>query len=259
MALKYLDENGLLYFWQKIGNKFVAKETGKGLSTNDLTNALKNTYDETVTTVAGLVAEGGEPNVIEIVKVNGSALTPDSNKAVDVTVPTKTSDLTNDSNFAVDASYVHTDNNFTSTLKNKLDGIASGAEVNAINTIKVNGTAQTISSKAVNITVPTNNNQLTNGAGYQTASQVQTAIDTALAGITGISFEVVQTLPATGDTGTIYLVPNSGTGTNVYDEYIYINNGWEKIGTTAVDLSNYVQFSDLTAITNAEIDTIVAS
>lgn len=45
-------------------------------------------------------------------------------------IPTKTSDLTNDSNFAVDASYVHTDNNYTTTEKNKLAGIASGAEVN---------------------------------------------------------------------------------------------------------------------------------
>lgn len=39
---------------------------------------------------------GGEANVIETVKVNGTALTPDSNKAVDVTVPTKVSDLTDD-------------------------------------------------------------------------------------------------------------------------------------------------------------------
>ena len=259
MALKYLDENGLLYFWQKIGNKFVAKETGKGLSTNDLTDALKATYDDTVEAVAGIIAEGGEPNVIEIVKVNGSALTPDANKAVDVLVPTKTSDLTNDSNFAVDASYVHTDNNFTTALKNKLDGIASGAEVNTINTIKVNGTAQTITSKAVDIAVPTNNNQLTNGAGYQTSSQVQSAINTAIAGITGIDFQIVTTLPSTGVKGTIYLVSNSGSGTNIYDEYIYVNNAWEKIGTTAVDLTNYVQFSDLSNITNAEIDTIVAS
>ena len=45
-------------------------------------------------------------------------------------IPTKTSDLTNDSNFVSDASYVHTDNNFTTTLKNKLNGIESGAEVN---------------------------------------------------------------------------------------------------------------------------------
>lgn len=38
----YLDKNGLLYFWQKIVNKFVAKETGKGLSTNDYTTTEKN-------------------------------------------------------------------------------------------------------------------------------------------------------------------------------------------------------------------------
>lgn len=46
------------------------------------------------------------------------------------TIPTATSDLTNDSNFVSDASYVHTDNNYTSTEKTKLGGIAAGAEVN---------------------------------------------------------------------------------------------------------------------------------
>lgn len=50
--------------------------------------------------------ETGEENVIETVKVNGTALTP-SSKAVDVTVPTKTSDLTNDSGFLT--SYTETD------------------------------------------------------------------------------------------------------------------------------------------------------
>ena len=38
--------------------------------------------------------------------------------------------LTNDGNFVTDASYVHTDNNFTTTEKNKLGNIAAGAEVN---------------------------------------------------------------------------------------------------------------------------------
>ena len=37
MANKFLDQNGLLYLWQKITSKFVAKETGKGLSSNDYT------------------------------------------------------------------------------------------------------------------------------------------------------------------------------------------------------------------------------
>ena len=41
MALKYVNPDGLLYFWQKILNKFIAKEAGKGLSSNDYTTAEK--------------------------------------------------------------------------------------------------------------------------------------------------------------------------------------------------------------------------
>lgn len=53
-----------------------------------------------------------------------------SNVTCNITVPTKTSDITNDSNFVSDANYVHTDVNFTSALKTKLDGIATGATKN---------------------------------------------------------------------------------------------------------------------------------
>lgn len=52
---------------------------------------------------------GAQANVIETIKVNGTALTP-SSKAVNITVPTKVSDLTNDSGFKT------TDNNTTYTL-----------------------------------------------------------------------------------------------------------------------------------------------
>lgn len=160
-------------------------------------------------------------------------------------------------------------NDYTTTEKSKLSGIAEGAQVNVIETINVNGTAVTPSSKTVSITVPTNNNQLTNGAGYQTASDVNTivtgygyqtasdvstAISDALDDITGITYEVVQALPATGVSGTIYLLSNSGSNPNIYDEFIYVNDAFEKIGTTDVDLSGYAQYSD--KITNAEIDTI---
>lgn len=44
---------------------------------------------------------------------------------------------------------------------------------------------------------------------------------------------------------------------NVKDEYINIDgttNGWEKIGSTQIDLSNYVTFNDLVAITSSELD-----
>lgn len=57
----------------------------------------------------------------------------------------------------------------------------------------------------------------------------------------GVKLEIVQTLPVSDiDPQTIYLVPSSAPGTsNVYDEYIYVNNAWENIGSTSVDLTNY--------------------
>ena len=52
---------------------------------------------------------------------------------------------------------------------------------------------------------------------------------------------VVESLPTQDiDTNTIYMVPRSApTTNNIYDEYMYINNAWELIGSTEVDLSNY--------------------
>lgn len=87
-------------------------------------------------------------------------------------IPTKTSDITNDSNFVSDANYVHTDNNYTTTEKNKLSGIASGAQANVIESVKVNGTALTVTSKAVDVSVPTATSDLTNDSGFITSADV---------------------------------------------------------------------------------------
>lgn len=135
-------------------------------------------------------------------------------------------------------------------------------DANVIETVQKNGVALTVSNKTVNIEVPTNADiqTIVEAYGYQTSSQVSTAIQTALAGVTQIDFQVVQSLPQTGAKGVIYLLSNSGTGSNVYDEYIWIDGtpsgSFEKIGSTSVDLSGYVQASEMHALTNAEIDTI---
>lgn len=49
-----------------------------------------------------------------------------------------------------------------------------------IDTIEVNGTPQTITNKTVDITVPTDTNDLTNGAGYITSSSLPTVNDATL-------------------------------------------------------------------------------
>ena len=68
-----------------------------------------------------------------------------------------------------DSGYVHTDNNFTTDLKNKLDGIEDNAQVNKIETVKVNNTALEITDKAINIEVPTKTSDLTNDSGFLTS------------------------------------------------------------------------------------------
>ena len=89
----------------------------------------------------------------------------------------------------------------------------------------------------------------------------------ALASISEIDFIIVNELPTVGEKGKFYLLANSGAESNSYDEYVWVNKGttespnyaFEKIGTTTVDLSGYLQSSDIEAITTAEIDEITAS
>jgi hypothetical protein len=48
---------------------------------------------------------------------------------------------------------------------------------------------------------------------------------------------------------TFYLVPD-GTGNNVYTEWIYVNENWERFGQASIDLSGYVQFTDVASRDN---------
>lgn len=149
-------------------------------------------------------------------------------------------------------------NDYTSEEKQKLSGIASGAQVNVIESVKVNGTKLTPSSKAVDITVPTKVSQLTNDNGFQTQSQVQSLINSAVGNITSIRYEKVTSLPATGSNGVIYLVAHSHGTQDIYDEYIWLSETktYEKIGNTDIDLSAYVKSSELTAITTNDLNTM---
>lgn len=76
---------------------------------------------------------------------------------------------------------------------------------------------------------------------YWTATKTQQEINTAIAGVATIQIQVVEQLPETGKSNIIYLIANSGTGQNIYDEYLWTGTAFEKIGTTAIDLSNYLQ------------------
>ena len=259
---------------------------------NNFTNAL-------LTKLNG-IESGAQVNKIESISKNGEVLTI-TNKNVDIEVPTKLSELENDNNTVTDKDYVHTDNNFTNALLTKLNGIESGAEVNAISGIKVNEVLQPIVNKIVSITIPTKTSDLTNDSGFinkdvdnltnyykktETYSQsetntlldnkadkssiptklsqldndtgfvtnavdnltnyylksetyTKTEVNDLIGQIKTISIQVVDTLPTTGESNIIYLVPKEGSKDDVYNEYIWVNNAWELIGSTQIDLTGY--------------------
>lgn len=92
----------------------------------------------------------------------------------------------------------------------KLSGIAAGAQVNVLESVKVNNVAQHISDKAVNITVPTKVSDLSNDSGFQTASQVASAVQSGVAGKQDDFTVVSVNLPASGWSSNQQTVAVSG-------------------------------------------------
>ena len=141
------------------------------------------------------------------------------------------------------------ENDFTNTLKSKLDHIENGAEVNVQSDFgQTNSSADDfIKNKPTKLSDFDNDegfidNTVNNLVNYYKKAETytQAEVNALIGSIVTISILVVQELPVTGENNIIYLVPvEDPNPNNIYEEYIYVNNSWEMIGTTAVDLSNY--------------------
>ena len=96
------------------------------------------------------------------------------------------------------------------------------------------------------------------GSNAVSGKAVYDFVTNAIAGISGFHAEIVSELPASGQSNILYLLAKSSAASgDGYDEYLYINGAWELIGSTDIDLSGYVQASEMHAITNTEITAIV--
>ena len=143
-------------------------------------------------------------------------------------------------------------NDYTSEEKTKLSGIASGSQVNVLEGIQRNGNTVNITNKIANITVPTATSDLTNDSGFVTSSDVDTAISAAMTTVMNYkgTKATVADLPSTGNVkGDVWHVTANG------GEYAWDGTEWQELGST-VDLSGYVQSSEMVAITSNEINTI---
>lgn len=161
------------------------------------------------------------------------------------------------------------DENFTTALKTKLDGIATSATATSftqtlqsgtkIGEITINGTTVSIYAPTPQgITIDTQMSDVSENAVQNKV--IKQYVDDAVGAVVGVEFRKVNSLPAQGENGVIYLLPKSGTPPtgNIYEEWIWISSdsAYEKIGETSIDLSGYVQSSDLVEITTSDIDTM---
>jgi hypothetical protein len=175
------------------GNVTKAKLSTELQTAIDQIELNKNKLDE--------IQDSADANVIEVVKVNGTALEVADDKSVNVEIPTgalaskdKVAEADLDTALAtklnakvdkVDGKGLST-NDLTDELKGQYDDAYAHSQVahapanaqeNIIEAVKVNGSALSITDKAVDITVPTDNADLANGAGYLVANDIANKAD----------------------------------------------------------------------------------
>jgi len=237
------------------------------VSGNQLTaSSFKTINGQTIVGSGNISIEGsggGQANVIEIVKVNGTALSPDSSKAVNITVPTSLSQLTsahthseyattgtvNTLNNTVTAHTANTTVHVTDTEKSTWNGKQNAiTDLDSIRTSAATQSDWNATSGVAMIknkpTIPTNLNQLTS-AHTHTISEVTNLQSTLNAKVSGITVNNgTKVTPTDGvanltiDASTVGALPTGTTLDNVAD------------GTTR-KLSNY----SLTSHTHGEYAT----
>ena len=176
MIMKYLDQNGLLYLWQKLktllGGK-VDKVEGKGLSTNDYTTAEKNklsgiasganNYTHPTTSGNKHVPAGGASGQILRWGADGTAVWGADNNTTYTDATTEKSGL------------------LSASDKTKLNGIESGANKTIVDSALSATSTNPVQNKAVN-TALGNKVDKVSGKGLS-ANDYTTAEKTKLAGI----------------------------------------------------------------------------
>lgn len=221
-------------------SKIITLDQFKQLATKVKTedDALGAKISEVSTKVEGLITTGGEANVLEGVKVNGTALAI-TDKMVDILIASGAENGTISVNGAAVAvkglqslAYKSeiSEDDLDAALLASIAAKATEADLNAL-TVRVGNIE---------------------AAGYQTAEQVQAAI--AAAG--HAHFEEAESVPSAEEAkdNTMYLVMNDDTGH--YDIYAKVGGNVVLLDDTTVDLSEYAKTAEVTAAISAAISAL---
>lgn len=218
--------------------------------------ALGARIDAVVADVEGLVATGGEANVLEGVKVNGQALAI-TDKMVDILIAAGEENGTISVNGAAVAvtglqalAYKAniSESDLDDALKASIAAKATNADLSAL-TVRVTDAEGKITEMQGDIETLQN-------AGYQTGAQVESAIQAAIAASGHAHFEKVDAVPSAenAEENVLYLVMNSETGH--YDIYALVSGSVELIDDTTVDLSNYSTTEQMNAAISSAVEAL---
>ena len=137
------------------------------------------------------------------------------------------------------------------------------ATINGTNTLTITTSGDITGTQSgdtytLSVTTPKKTSDLSNDSDFITSTAnnlvyyylksdtyTKQEVNTLIGQIQNVSIEVVQQLPSAGQSNVIYLVPKEGSTPDVYNEYLYINNTWELIGNTQIDLSGYATKDDI--------------
>lgn len=158
-------------------------------------------------------------------------------------------------------------NDFSDEDKDKLDSLENYDDSGVRTLISSNSEEILLlkQNKANKSEIPDVSNFITNTVDnlvnyyLKSESYNKTEVNNLIGAIQQFHYEIVQTLPASGENNILYLLPKtSATSGDFYDEYVYANNNWELIGSTEVDLTGYAKESWVNAqiadfLTEAEI------
>lgn len=129
-------------------------------------------------------------------------------------------------------------------LQEKQDKLTAGTNISIDS--NVISAIDTLYSAGTGITITGANNAI-NAERNASNTYTKEEVNNLLLDLEHIRLTEVATLPASGETNVIYLVPSSSG----HDMYIWdtVNNRWVSLGKDEIDLTNYVQKTDLNTAT----------
>lgn len=234
-SITLAQSSDLSSYLAKSGGTMTGALTLSGAPTSNLEAATKKYVDDGLANKQNTLTFDDTPTA--------SSDNPVTSGGVYTAIPRNTSDLNNDSGFITSSDIP--EGAAASTTSPKMDGTAAvGTEMafargdhrHPTDTSRAPLASPTFTGVPAAPTATTG----TNTTQIATTAFVQTAIGN----LALITITVVETLPSTGQSNVIYLVPKSTSQTNnAYDEYIWVTSttSFEKIGDTQIDLSNYLQ------------------